>query len=259
MRIKFSKYQGTGNDFIMIDGRTLTKKLSLEKIRKLCHRRFGIGADGLIIVLPHPSYDFEMDYYNADGSQSFCGNGSRCAQAFAKQLGMIGEKSKFLAIDGVHFGESRGEKFATKMGDVLHIDRRGQDYLIHTGSPHYIRYIEEDVDHIDVYTLGTSIRYNEEFKKEGVNVNFVSEEKGNIKVRTYERGVENETYSCGTGVTAVAISFAEKNAQNSHSCLLQTKGGDLRVEYRREKTGSYKDIWLIGPAELVFYGEVSLD
>jgi len=257
MKIDFYKYQGTGNDFIMIDVRDLKVNLSIEIIQKLCDRRFGIGADGLIVVQPHAKYDFEMVYYNADGSQSFCGNGSRCAQAFAKKIGLIEDNSHFLAIDGVHYGELRGELFATKMSAVSKVEKKGEDYLINTGSPHYIRY-ESNVDNVDVFKEGRSIRNSDEFIKEGVNVNFVSEIGGKLKVRTYERGVEAETFSCGTGVTAAAISYVEKSGSTSNSIDIITKGGNLAIELSPKTAGSYQDIWLVGPAVMVFKGEVLL-
>ena len=254
MKIEFYKYQGTGNDFIMIDGRGLQLEFSADQIQSICDRRFGIGADGLIILLNHPDLDFEMDYYNADGSKSFCGNGSRCAQAFAKDLGIIESNSNFLAIDGEHEGKIEGETYATKMGDVDEscIEQKGDDWFIHTGSPHYIRY-SSDVEQEDVYALGSSIRYSESYKAEGTNVNFVEEVKDGISVRTYERGVEDETLSCGTGVTAAAISYALKNHLDVNEVKVKTRGGKLSI--RLERNGNeFSNIWLVGPAVQVFKG-----
>lgn len=253
--LKFYKYQGTGNDFIMIDGREDTINFSSKEIAELCDRRFGIGADGLIILKNNSTVDFEMDYYNADGSQSFCGNGSRCAQAFAKALGVIDIESSFLAIDGNHQGKMIGEEYATKMGDVSKIKQIDQDYFIHTGSPHYIQYVD-DADSIDVFTEGSAIRNSEQYKEEGTNVNFVSVHDGFLKVRTYERGVENETFSCGTGVTAVAMSYLHRSNLDTNEVVIRTKGGRLRIRLERTDEESFRNVWLIGPAEQVFKGSI---
>lgn len=252
-KIEFVKYQGTGNDFIMIDAREKAVNFSADQIVKICHRRFGIGADGLILLKHHEDCDFEMDYYNADGSQSFCGNGSRCAQAFAKQLGIIENESRFLAIDGMHIGKSVGKEFATKMGDVDQIQRIGADYFIHTGSPHYIKYVD-DVYSVDVLTEGAAIRNSLNYRENGTNVNFVSIQEENLIVRTYERGVEAETYSCGTGVTAVAISYLHLQNSYQKQVNIKTIGGDLQIHLERETENSFKNIWLQGPAEEVYMG-----
>lgn len=257
MRIAFSKYQGTGNDFIMIDGTKKTVNFSVDQIQKLCERRFGIGADGLIIIKNHGEYDFEMDYYNSDGSQSFCGNGSRCAQAYAKELGLIEQTSTFLAIDGVHKGKLDGDDFATRMGNVNEINKIGDDFFINTGSPHYIRYVE-DVDAIDVFEEGRKVRYSKEYKQEGTNVNFVTEQDGFLRVRTYERGVEAETFSCGTGVTAVAISYVFKQNLSASKVRILTRGGDLKISLNRRDDQEFSDIWLIGPALKVFEGSFEI-
>lgn len=257
MRIAFSKYQGTGNDFIMIDGTKKTVNFSVDQIQKLCERRFGIGADGLIIIKNHDEYDFKMDYYNSDGSQSFCGNGSRCAQAYAKELSLIEQTSTFSAIDGVHKGKQDGDDFATRMGNVNEINKIGDDFFINTGSPHYIRYVE-DVDAIDVFEEGRKIRYSKEYKQEGTNVNFVTEQDGFLRVRTYERGVEAETFSCGTGVTAVAISYVFKKNLSASKVRILTRGGDLKISLNRRDDQEFSDIWLIGPALKVFEGSFEI-
>lgn len=254
MSLHFFKYQGTGNDFIMIDGREKNDIFSVREIQRLCDRRFGIGADGLIMIKTHEACDFEMDYYNADGTQSFCGNGSRCAQAFAKKLGIIGDSSYFLAIDGYHHGKSEGSEFATKMGDVKKVDLKGEDYFVDTGSPHYISYVD-DVFSTDVFSEGQKIRNREEYKEQGTNVNFVSIIDNDLAVRTYERGVEDETLSCGTGVTAAAISFVYRNKEERELVKVKTRGGELRIALRRTGEQSFEDIWLIGPAEEVFEGK----
>lgn len=257
MEITFSKYQGTGNDFIMIDGVNQAVNLSKVEIQQICKRRFGVGADGLIIIKKHAEVDFEMDYYNADGSQSFCGNGSRCAQAFAYQLGIISEQSQFLAIDGIHRGKQVGEGFATQMADVNRIQKIGDDFFIDTGSPHYIKYVE-NVDAVDVFMEGRAIRNSRPYKEKGTNVNFVSEFEGGIKVRTYERGVENETFSCGTGVTAAAISYLSKSSIKQKRIKVHTLGGKLSVELNPLSEQEYTNIWLIGPALEVFSGSIDL-
>ncbi|MEX2380365.1 MAG: diaminopimelate epimerase [Vicingaceae bacterium] len=257
MEINFSKYQGTGNDFVLIDGTKETVKFSASEIQTICERRFGIGADGLIIIRNHADSDFEMDYYNADGSQSFCGNGSRCAQAYAKTLGLIEDQSTFLAIDGIHKGRSVGDDFATQMGEVKEVQQLGDDYFVQTGSPHYIRYVE-DVDAVDVYNEGRQIRYSDAYRDKGTNVNFVSEQDGFLRVRTYERGVEGETFSCGTGVTAVAISFLYKNRLDSKQVKILTRGGELRIALNKVSDREYNDIWLVGPAVEVFKGRFEL-
>ena len=255
MGLTFFKYQGTGNDFIMFDGRSKTVNFTASEISSLCDRRFGIGADGLIVLRNKEGVDFLMDYYNADGTQSFCGNGSRCAQAFAKKLGIIKNSSKFEAIDGIHEGRVEEGLFATKMGNVSEIERIEKDYFIHTGSPHYIKYVK-NVDEIDVHNEGSRIRNSEPFKKEGTNVNFVSVEQDHLKVRTFERGVEGETYSCGTGVTAVAISFLHQMNSKDTAVNISTRGGNLRIELTRTGSNAFENIWLIGPAKEVFRGEL---
>lgn len=256
--LKFWKYQGTGNDFIMIDGRNMPVKFSVSEIKRLCDRRFGIGADGLIILKPHDKYDFEMDYYNSDGSQSFCGNGSRCAQAFAKALGMIENQSVFVAIDSVHHGRMDKDWYETKMGDVNKIDRFDNEYFLNTGSPHHIVYVE-NIDEVDVQGKGAQIRYSEKYKVEGTNVNFVEVDNEVLKVRTYERGVEGETFSCGTGVTAVALAHTFKTKQFSKSLIrIKTKGGQLAIKFIANENETFRDIWLCGPAELVYQGHIKL-
>lgn len=258
MEMTFFKYQGTGNDFIMLDGINSTVKISVSEIQQLCNRRFGIGADGLIILKPHSKYDFEMDYYNADGSQSFCGNGSRCAQAFAKHLGLIENQSIFLAIDGVHHGRVSDTWFETKMGEVSKVESIEKDFFIDTGSPHHIVYVE-DIDSVNVEKEGAKIRYSDRYKLEGSNVNFVEVSSDHLKVRTYERGVEGETYSCGTGVTAVAISYAfMQNSEGQQKTKILTKGGELAIKFDFSNDNSYQNIWLCGPAKMVYKGEIAV-
>jgi len=256
MNYEFAKYQGVGNDFIMFNGAKNAVNFSVKQIMKFCHRRFGIGADGIIVLRPHPEYDFEMEYFNADGSKSFCGNGSRCAQAFAHDLGWIDNTSTFLAIDGKHEGKKVGRDYATKMGSVKEVNRRGLDYLIDTGSPHYIKYVK-DVEKVNVEKEGRFIRHSQEFVEEGVNVNFVSIiEKGYLKMRTYERGVEAETYSCATGATAVAISYLHRSEEDIEYVKLNTLGGELKVLLDRQSVDFFENIWLQGEARKVFEGSI---
>jgi diaminopimelate epimerase len=255
MKIDFFKYQGTGNDFIMIDDRANRLEFSDREIQQLCDRRFGIGADGLILIRNHATADFEMVYYNSDGSQSFCGNGSRCALAFAKKLGLFQTEATFLAIDGMHAGKASNETYSTKMGDVFAVESINKDFYVHTGSPHYIRW-ENDLDQLDIVPTAHEIRYNERFKKEGTNVNFVQDLPNNmLRVRTYERGVENETLSCGTGVTAVAIANAVKKDASSKETRLKVQGGELIISFDRDEN-AFTNIWLTGPAKFVFSGTI---
>jgi diaminopimelate epimerase len=275
MTIPIFKYQGTGNDFILIDQRqkTYLKKTDTALINRLCDRRFGIGADGLMFLENKEGYDFEMVYFNADGSESsMCGNGGRCLTAFAYSLGVFKEKCRFWAIDGEH--EAAVKKapknpnigkslwIELKMIDVKNIEIGNDYFLMNTGSPHYVVFVEDLTD-IDVYENGRAIRYSERFAKEGVNVNFVeimpkkSAKKG-IEVATYERGVENETFSCGTGVTAAALAFHLKNGASTQ-IPITTKGGDLEVKFQKNtEGGAFNNIWLCGPATQVFKGQIKI-
>jgi diaminopimelate epimerase len=257
MLVQFSKFQGTGNDFVMIDNRDgCFTDLSIEQIRLLCDRKFGIGADGLIKLNSKVGFDFEMDYYNADGSKSFCGNGARCTTAFAAQLGILSSIYKFDAIDGVHFASIKNEGIVSlKMSDVEKVDSLIVDYYAHTGSPHYVRFVE-DVNQLDVFSEGQKVRYSEGYKIEGVNVNFVQEFDDSCFVRTYERGVEDETLSCGTGVTACALVLAYKNKlEGEFSVQIKTLGGELLVKAIKLED-SFTEVYLEGPAKCVFHGEM---
>jgi diaminopimelate epimerase len=260
MHLQFYKYQGTGNDFIILDNRAavydgLTKK----QIGKLCDRRFGIGADGLMLLNTHPEYDFEMKYYNADGGESsMCGNGGRCLVKFAYDIGLMKNEYRFIAMDGEHKASVELDgTVSLKMMDVDGIKAEGNDYVLNTGSPHYVE-IREGVMHLDVVQKGRNIRYSPPFRENGINVNFVeqTEEPDKIIVRTYERGVEDETYSCGTGVTAAAL-VCYHNSTGFNRVEVQTKGGGLSVEYDKEGD-RFNNIWLQGPAEKVFRGEIEV-
>lgn len=255
--MKFYKYQGTGNDFVMIDNRLGEwDDLSIENIQKLCDRRFGIGADGLIKINSAEGVDFEVDYYNSDGSKSFCGNGARCSVAFAHFLDMIEDKTTFTAIDGIHEAEIKNGIVKLKMGDVNNISTDGNDFVLNTGSPHYVKYVEM-LKNYNVYENGNKIRNSETYKKEGINVNFVEKiSDKELFVRTYERGVEGETYSCGTGVTAAALTFMQKSNQTSVG--VKVLGGNLKVYAEKDGNG-FKNIWLEGSAVQVFKGDINLD
>lgn len=255
MEISFYKYQGTGNDFVMIDDRADVfpdKDLSL--VQRLCDRKFGIGSDGLILIRDAADYDFEMVYFNADGSQSMCGNGARCAVAFARFLGIIDKKTNFLAIDGGHQAVIADEWIELEMRPVLSISNAGQDYFVNTGSPHHVKFVENVSGH-QVFEEGKEIRYSSVYAPNGTNVNFVTPlGKDEIHVRTYERGVENETLSCGTGVTACALVYGYQH--QLHEVKILTPGGKLKVRFTESADGSFQDIWLIGPAEQVFEGRI---
>lgn len=260
MLIHFCKYQGTGNDFIILDNRKNVYHFTKEQVAFLCHRRFGIGADGLMLLNTHSQYDFEMKYYNADGGESsMCGNGGRCLIKFAAEIGIIKPEYHFLAIDGDHLGKIETDgTVALKMNDVSEVTAGTNSYVLNTGSPHYIQ-VTENVMDMNVFDGGRAIRYSDEFKADGINVNFVEKarDSSRIIVRTYERGVEDETYSCGTGVTAAAL-VCYQNENGYNYIDVQTKGGMLSVKFDKTEN-SYKNIWLVGPATRVFQGDVEVE
>lgn len=262
MDIKFHKYQGTGNDFVILDNRKKEYSfLTTSQIHSLCDRRYGIGADGLMLLNEKAGYDFEMKYYNADGNESsMCGNGGRCLVKFAYNLGIHRSTYKFIATDGEHEAEiDTDETVSLKMKDVNDVKKFKGDHLLNTGSPHYVKMVN-DVMGLDVYKKGHEIRYSKEFEKEGINVNFVEHlaEQDKIIVRTYERGVEDETYSCGTGVTAAAL-ICYHNENGFNDVEVKTLGGSLTVEFDRVDDTKYSNIWLCGPAEKVFEGTITID
>jgi len=256
--IEFYKYQGTGNDFVMVDNRSQNLDRKDKTIaQRLCDRKFGIGSDGLILIENHDEYDFEMVFFNPDGSQSMCGNGSRCAVKFAHYLGIIQNETTFLSTDGVHEASIKSDIVRLSMQDVepSEINTFPEHFIINTGSPHYVIFASNIKDK-DVKEEGATIRYSEEFATQGINVNFVEKQSNDqISVRTYERGVENETLSCGTGVTACAIAHVLHGGVSP--VQIQTLGGQLGVEFELEN-GKAKNIWLIGPAKNVFKGEIEL-
>ncbi len=257
MHLSFQKYQATGNDFVIVDNREGKYLFSADEIKKICDRKFGVGADGIMLIEKHPSLDFNLIYFNADGSPSLCGNGSRVAVKVASALGMVNGKAKFNAYDGLHEAEilSNGD-VRLKMNDVKEIKNSGEGLFVNTGSPHFIKWVS-DVKNFPVFDEGKKIRYSNDFKPAGVNVNFVEQlEDNSIFVRTYERGVENETLSCGTGVTAAAL--ASVSLQNVSPVTVKTLGGELSVEFRASHDGSFNEIFLIGPAKMVFQGVLEL-
>lgn len=259
MILSFYKYQGTGNDFVIIDNRNGAIQLSLEQVKFLCDRRFGIGADGLMLLTERKGYDFEMIYFNADGRESsMCGNGGRCLTRFAADLGIQREKYFFLAVDGDHeaiLAEHGWVKL--KMKDVAAMESSHGNAVLNTGSPHYVKN-SPDVRQLDVYKEGKEIRYSKPFEAEGINVNFVEDMGDSILVRTYERGVEEETWSCGTGVTAAALVFAH-NENGFNRVEVQTRGGKLAVEFDKTGEQSFENIWLCGPATFVYKGEITIE
>lgn len=261
MRLEFYKYQGTGNDFILLDNRHSNITLSNKDVAFLCHRRFGIGADGLMLLEAEPGVDFKMIYYNSDGNlSSMCGNGGRCIVAFAKLLGIISDKARFLAVDGMHDASINADGLVSlKMQDVKDIEMGEDFFYLNTGSPHYIKFVT-DVEHYNVPKQGRDIRNSERFITEGTNVNFIEKTGEELFVRTYERGVEDETYSCGTGVTAAALVAAlTGNASGKNNCLVKTLGGNLEVTFDKVLDLHFYNIWLKGPANLVFKGSIEFE
>ena len=257
MQQTFYKYQGTGNDFVMVDNRQQAfNKRDTKNIAFLCDRRFGIGADGLILLENHDTLDFKMVYYNADGNEStMCGNGGRCLVAFAKQLGVIEDKAVFEAIDGLHHAEIEDDIVKLQMLDVDVVEKFDNHVFLNTGSPHHVQF-EDAIEYFDIKEKGSKIRNGEPYFTEGTNVNFVKKVNDEVfRVRTYERGVEDETLSCGTGVTAVAIAMHAINETAETLIKLNVQGGKLKVSFDVEN-GVYKNVWLIGPAKFVFKGDI---
>jgi diaminopimelate epimerase len=260
--ISFYKYQGTGNDFIMIEDKDLQFPASDQAfIHRLCDRRFGIGADGLILLQPDNSYDFKMVYFNADGKEgSMCGNGGRCVAAFAKAMGWVtAEGTQFRAYDGIHAAQYlENGKISLMMQDVKKVNPIGEDYVLDTGSPHYVKMVH-DIERCEVVHEGKRIRYNDQYREEGINVNFVEMlNDTSFIMRTYERGVEDETLSCGTGTVASAIAMAwHRGLHGELHFSVEAPGGMLEVKmWGDEMAGSFTNIRLIGPAEMVFEGRI---
>lgn len=259
MKLTFFKYQGTGNDFVMVDNReNKISKNDTKLINHLCDRKFGIGADGLILLenSEYPEDDFKMVYFNADGNESsMCGNGGRCLVAFAKFLGIVQDSARFTAIDGTHEASIKEGMVSLKMQDVKLVEKNDDFVFLDTGSPHHVIF-SEDINSKDVKREGAAVRYSNRYAAVGTNVNFVEALSiDNFLVRTYERGVEDETLSCGTGVTAVALAAYDSGKTHSRKVNLKTPGGELSVSFKKTENG-YQDIWLSGPAKQVFKGEI---
>lgn len=257
MEIQFYKYQGAGNDFIIFDNRSLIfPKSNVELIHKLCDRRFGIGADGLILLETSEKQDFAMFYFNADGKEgSMCGNGGRCIVSFAKKLNIIDTKTTFEATDGIHFAEIQNDLVNLQMTDVEDVEIYNTHAFLNTGSPHHVNFCN-GIENLNVREMGSKIRYGAPYFDEGTNVNFVEQiSENSFKVRTYERGVEDETLACGTGVTAVAIAANKSNKTTEEKIYIEVLGGKLEVSFKREGN-SFKNVFLKGPAQFVFEGKI---
>jgi diaminopimelate epimerase len=258
MTLAFNKYQGAGNDFIIIDNRNdVFNPEDSRLINNLCDRRFGIGADGLILIAKSSEFDFEMIYFNSDGFKgTMCGNGGRCTADFAIRSGIADKKLRFIAADGIHDAIAEEGEIRLKMNDVNEIRSLTGNYFINTGSPHYVMFTN-GLNNLDVYNEGKKIRWSQDFQPGGTNVNFVETEDDGIYVRTFERGVEDETLSCGTGVTASAIASVLSGHIDKGPVQVRTKGGKLRVEFDI-KEGKITNIWLCGPATFVFEGKINI-
>ena len=263
MILRFHKYHGTGNDFILVDNRTGAYQPGEQTIARLCDRHFGIGADGLILLNDSPGYDFGMSYYNSDGREStMCGNGGRCIIAFADFLSLTKIESRFMAVDGAHEGVVLSKKenlyyVRIRMSDVVSFGEWNGKITVNTGSPHLLC-DAEDIHQIDIREDARPLRYDEDFMPDGINVNFVQDCGDHLSIRSYERGVEDETLSCGTGVTAAALYHArQKNLKEGRIAVL-TMGGILHVNFKATMTG-FTDIWLEGPAQRVFEGVIDTE
>lgn len=259
MNLSFFKYQGTGNDFVLIDNRNAATSLTQKQVAFLCDRRFGIGADGLMELQMADGFDFKMVYYNADGKEgSMCGNGGRCITRFAFDCGIVRDVYEFIAVDGPHKAFIDSVNIIhLKMKDVWKIEDHDSYLYLNTGSPHVVRAVK-NLKEFDVVTEGKAIRYGSKFHEEGVNVNFVEKiDIDHIYVRTYERGVENETFSCGTGVTAAALVNA-CNPKGFNHINVQTTGGNLFIEFDKTGVSNFENIWLCGPAKKVFEGTIDI-
>jgi diaminopimelate epimerase len=262
MKLSFYKYQGAGNDFILVDNRALGfNHHRPEIIASLCNRRFGIGGDGIMFLENKEGFDFEMVYYNADGNpSSMCGNGGRCIVSFAKFLNLFDRETNFLAVDGPHYAKisEAGDWVSLQMIDVDTLTTDGDAYVLNTGSPHYVQ-CASDLRSKDVFSEGRAIRYNDTYKAEGININYVEDLGDHYFVRTYERGVEDETYACGTGVTAVALAMAKHKGQSgSITTPIKVLGGDLNIRFNFDGS-TFNNIFLEGPAKYVFAGEIDVN
>jgi diaminopimelate epimerase len=259
MQFHFYKYQGTGNDFVLFDNRNMQfPAADTDLIERLCDRRFGIGADGLMLLEHSEAGDFKMVYFNSDGKESsMCGNGGRCISAFAKRLGIVENEGRFDAIDGEHVFFIRDNLVSLKMTNVPVISKVNDDFVLSTGSPHYVSF-RNAIQDIHIVDEARKIRYNDRFSREGINVNFVEKKQDGIYMRTYERGVEDETLSCGTGTVAAALCVAYTDGIDKGKMDITTPGGKLSVSFEKTINGM-EDIWLTGPAEFVFEGTIDLN
>lgn len=264
MHIEFYKYQGAGNDFVIIDDRSCSfNKDNNALVKLLCDRRFGVGADGLMLLRPSEEYDFEMVYYNADGYEgSMCGNGGRCIVAFAYAQGIVEETCKFIAVDGEHVASviqhDDQQWISLQMIDVSTIEQGQEFCYLDTGSPHYVQVVENLLEY-NVVENGRGVRNNKRFKKEGTNVNFIElSGEDTLSIRTYERGVEDETLACGTGVTAAVLSVHATGRSSANEIKVKALGGDLKVTFK-VNGNNYTDVFLQGPAELVFNGSIDVE
>lgn len=259
MKCNFYKYQGAGNDFVMIDNREWSfPKNNNQMVKKLCDRRFGIGGDGLILLEPSEKYDFKMVYFNADGNEgSMCGNGGRCIVRFAEQLGVIDKTTTFEATDGLHYATLNKESVCLKMTDVDEVTTNESFSFLNTGSPHHVEF-HNDIKSINVKEVGSKIRYGAPYFEEGTNVNFAKQiDSKTFEVRTYERGVEDETLACGTGATAVAIAAYEAKKTTDNNLVINVLGGSLHISFVK-KEHRYTEVFLSGIAKFVFKGTILL-
>ncbi len=257
--IPFYKYQGAGNDFILIDNRNGEFDAdNHDLIEKLCHRRFGIGADGLMLLQNNNNYDFQMVYYNADGQEgSMCGNGGRCIVAFARDLGVIQKNTDFLAVDGIHDASITDNEVKLGMIDVQEYHKDQDAFVLQTGSPHYVQFVE-DLASYPVFEKGSAIRNNETYGAKGINVNFIEKEDQGYFVRTFERGVEDETYACGTGAVASAMAVAiSEGLEGDLEIPIRVIGGQLKIAFHKEGD-VFTQVYLSGPAVHVFSGKVQI-
>ncbi|MBC7863845.1 MAG: diaminopimelate epimerase [Bacteroidia bacterium] len=259
MLLHFYKYQGAGNDFILLDNREKKISLTRQQIEFLCDRKFGIGADGLMLLETIAGYDFHMVYFNSDGNESsMCGNGGRCITAFANKVGVIKNEAKFLAVDGPHHAELKNDWVSLEMKNVDTVEKGNDYFFLDTGSPHYVKFVK-DIEEFPVVEEARKIRYNERFKEKGTNVNFIEKKEDKLLVRTYERGVENETLACGTGVTAASLVAALSGlSTEKNGCKILTPGGELFVKFNSDGENKFNSIRLEGPAKFVFDGHIEI-
>jgi diaminopimelate epimerase len=259
MKLLFSKYQGTGNDFILVNNLSDEYNwLTISQIKNLCHRKFGIGSDGFIKISQSNDFAFKMDFYNPDGTQSFCGNGSRCAIAFVESLGINVSEIIFEAIDGNHLASKKDDIIKIQMGNVNYIKSVENDFELNTGSPHYVK-LWNDISSTSILNFGKSIRNSKNYKADGINVNLIKGiSSSKIEIASYERGVEDETLSCGTGATACALVWDKIQNSGSNFVDVKVKGGELKIEFKRDNYDGYENIFLSGPANFIYSGEIDI-